>query len=271
MTQGRITGPDTCSSLLYHSRLGEPRSAWDDEWTLALPFDGDPTCLSLAGVDAQEQVWVNYRWKFGYFWTWGLDGPAFFSGEREEASVIYTKEDDEMVEGPISFRRGKDRPLFGGRTFSSGASLVDKSDDEWGPSQEAISSRFDSLGYPWSISDSSGASAPLERFDDNGTPQDLSDDERLLFSGSEDLPISLATKLWIDNHDWKWLDAEVDGELEIVSFNDGGTPDDSSDDEWRSYDRFEVAHGEIWDWGNAGTSNLWVETDKEVGILELKR
>lgn len=271
MTRGRTQGPDTCSSLLYYSRLEDPFNAWDDEWTLALPFDGDPDCFGLAGVDAQQQVWVNFSWKFGYYATWGLAGPSFFSGGREDALVTYTRESDEMVDGPISFSLGGERPVFGGRPFSSGASLTDKSDDEWGPSQEASLGRLDSHGYSWFVSGSADAPAPLRRLDDGGTPQDLSDDEWLYFFGSEDLPITLATSLWIDNHDWKWLYGVVDDDFNIISFNDGGTPHDSSDDEWRSYARFAVTYGQFGEFENASTSDLWVATDSDFGILELKR
>ncbi len=269
-TLGRSRGPNTCSSLLYYSRLGEPSSGWDDEWTLVFPFDGDPGCFSLAGVDAREQVWVNFSWKFGYSATCGLDGPAFLSGEREEVLVRYAAEDDEMVSGPISFSLGTDRPLFGGREFSSGASLVDKSDDEWGPEVPGGLGQVDSLGYSWHAS-GSGSPAPLWRFDDGGTGQDTTDDEMLLFSGSEAVPISLATWLWIDELDWKWLQGMVNGEPTLISFNDGGTPHDPSDDEWRSYEEFEVAHGKFMDIEQAGSHDLWVATETDFGILELRR
>lgn len=272
MTRSRSITPNSCSRLMYYSRLGEPSNAWDDEWFLALPFDGDAGCFTLAGVDAQQHVWINFAY-MGYWGTSGLDGPAFLAGAREEALVHYANGED-MVEGPISFALGSDNAVFSGRTFSSGASLTDKSDDVWGALQyEALGPpRLDSLGYSWFTSGSEAAPAPLQRYHDRGTPEDHSDDEFLLFFGSEEIPLTLATWLWIDDHDWKWLNASVHGDFTHVSFDDGGTPYDLSDDIWRSYEQFESAHGAMLSLESIdGSEELWVTTERDFGILELKR
>jgi len=271
-TTGRRTGPRVCNALLYYVRVEQPQDAWDDAWTQAIRPE-QPGCFSLAGLDARQRVWINDSGLFAYGGFTGFEPRAVLS-EDEDAFVRYTAEADALEYNWITPDIESEALWCGPMRFGVGDSLSDKSDDLWARTQDVSPSAhdMDGSGHTWFTYADGYGWTYLRRLDERGTPFDTSDDAWLHFEFPDELGLTYAGQLWIDGYDWKWLRSQTTGgESILLSFNDGGTPADTSDDAWRTYEEFETAHGAIVTLAKHPSRGLWVATESGFGYLELDR
>ena len=265
-----IISPVGCNHALQHVDQGSLNDLWDDQWA---PMTLPGPCASVRGIDSHGRLWVSPISGGGHWAV--LDSTQAYSAVTQADWTIYTSDDAPQIDtGGVLFGDEISLWLAGGR-FDLGSSLSDKSDDRlvrldaFVPGSVAVdSSGATWFGYRTWLNE--GIPALLRRLDDAGTPWDPADDVWLDFPAPPDVTVGGVVSLGADSVGRKWLLGSTSyAEYDLTSFDDAGTPEDTSDDTWTRYGTDDAvperAHAFVID----ELSNLWLGTPTGVGYLHV--
>ncbi len=259
-----------CVRRIYYFHPGDSTNPYDDVWEY-YPMDWTGSCVDIIGLDGQERPWIQNSSGAG-----DSPGPFFILddggtpfSQSDDTWVSYSNEETDLTPHGAGF----DSPRsvwFGGRHFDMGDSLMDTNDDQWLTiaSFEPRSVAVDLSGNRWFALD--GA---IRYFFDAGTLAHVDDDVWIEFSTADGLPFSNIKNIRVDGFDEKWIvNRSWDGEPQLCSLDDNGTPEDKTDDTWTNYTTNEgLAGTSVNDIVIDDHSDVWIATNHGISYLHVER
>jgi len=269
---GTVISPVGCNRAVQHVDQGKVNDLWDDQW---LPMALPGPCPSLEGLDGRGRLWVSYAPMSGGAPWAVLDPSLAYAAVTEDDWTSYTSDDaPEIDTSGVLLGDEVSLWLAGGR-FDLGSSLSDRSDDRLVRMDAFVprSVAVDSAGATWFGYDTWSnevTPAPLRRLDDAGTPWDPADDVWLDFLPPPDVTVGGVMALGADSFGRKWLSSSTSYvDYDLLSLDDAGTPENTSDDTWTRYGTDDALPERINAFVIDELSNLWLGTPTGVGYLQV--